>query len=184
VPDADLAAFARFLPPYLAPKGRLQADLNYRRGGAMEGFLRLRDAASRPLGPLGVLQEINADLQLSGRTVELRSVTAKAGGQPVTLSGTIQFPVDSAPRYDVALRGENLPFIRQTGLLVRGDLDLKLHTPDAGPTAHQRHGAAARQPVSLRRARLLPGGTKGAALQPPYFAVGRRRSTRGRSAST
>ena len=171
VPDADVAAFARFLPPYLAPKGRLQLDLHYRGGGAMEGFLHLRDAASRPLGPLGVLQEIDADLRMAGRSVELRSVTAKTGGQPVTLSGTIQFPTGAAPRYDVALRGENLPFIRQTGLLVRGDLDLKLHTPDAGPTAVS-GTVRLRDSLFLSDVRaLLPGGTKGAALQPPYFAV-------------
>jgi len=171
VPDADVVAFARFLPPYLAPKGRLQVDLNYRGGGAMEGSLHLRDAASRPLGPLGVLQEINADLRMAGRSVELRSVTAKAGGQPVTLSGTIQFPADGAPRYDVALRGENLPFIRQTGLLVRGDLDLKLHTPEAGPTAIS-GTVRLRDSLFLSDVRaFLPGGTKGGALQPPYFAV-------------
>jgi translocation and assembly module TamB len=172
VPDADVAAFARFLPPYLAPKGRLQVDLNYRGNGAMEGFLHLRDAASRPLGPLGVLQEIDADLRMAGRSVELRSVTAKAGGQPVTLSGTIQVPAGTAPRYDVALRGENLPFIRQTGLLVRGDLDLKLHTPEAGPTAIS-GSVRLRDSLFLSDVRaFLPGGPKGAALQPPYFAVG------------
>ena len=97
VPDAALAAFTPFLPPYLAPQGRLQADLNYGPGGSMKGFLRLRDAASRPFGPLGELQEINADAQVTGRTVELRSVTAMEGGQPVSLSGSIQFRA-SAPR--------------------------------------------------------------------------------------
>jgi translocation and assembly module TamB len=149
----------------------LQVDLNYRRGGTMEGFLRLRDAASRPLGPLGVLQEINADLQMTGRKVELRSVTAKAGGQPVTLSGTIQLPADAAPRYDVALRGENLPFIRQTGLLVRGDLDLTLRTPAAGPPAIS-GTVRLRDSLFLSDVRaFLPGGPKGGARQPPYFAV-------------
>lgn len=171
VPDADVAAFTRFLPPYLAPKGRWQIDLNYRGGGAMAGFLRLRDAASRPLGPLGVLQEINADMRMAGGSVELRSVTAKAGGQPVTLSGTIQFPADAAPRYDVALRGENLPFIRRTGLLVRGDLDLRLRTPAAGPTAIS-GTVRLRDSLFLSDVRaFLPGGTKGGARQPPYFAV-------------
>jgi translocation and assembly module TamB len=171
VPDANLAAFARFMPPYLLPKGRLQVDLNYQRGGTLKGFLRLRDAASRPFGPLGVLQEINADVQLSGRTVELRGVTAKAGGQPVTLSGTIQFPAEVAPRYDVELHGENLPFIRQTGLLVRGDLMLKLRTPATGPTALS-GTVRLRDSLFLSDLRaLLHGGTKGAARQPPYFAV-------------
>src|SRR5690606_4440867 len=52
VPDAEIAVFTRFLPAVLAPKGRLQADVRYRNGD-VEGVLRLRDAASRPLGPLG-----------------------------------------------------------------------------------------------------------------------------------
>jgi translocation and assembly module TamB len=170
VPEGDVAAFARFLPAYLAPKGRLQVDLNYK-SGAMEGVVRLHEAASRQLGPLGVLQEINAEVQMTGRTIGLRSVTAKAGGQPVTLSGTIELPADAEPRYDVALRGENLPFIRQTGLLVRGDLDLKLHTPAAGPTAIT--GAVRlRDSLFLSDVRaFLPGGTKGGTRQPPYFSV-------------
>ena len=137
----------------------------------MEGFLRLHDAASRQLGPLGVLQEINADVQMSGRKIELRTVTAKAGGQPVTLSGTIQFPADAEPRYDVALRGDNLPFVRQTGLLVRGDLDLKLRTPVAGPPAIT-GTVRLRDSLFLSDVRaFLPGGTKGGARQPPFFAV-------------
>ena len=171
VPDADVAAFARFLPAYLAPKGRLQLDLNCKGGGTMEGFLRLHDAASRQLGPLGVLQEINADVRMAGRKFELQSVTAKAGGQPVTLSGAIEFPAEAEPRYDVALRGDNLPFVRQTGLLVRGDLDLKLRTPGVGPTAIS-GTVRLRDSLFLSDVRaFLPGGTKGGTRQPPYFAV-------------
>ena len=98
VPDAEVAVFTRFLPAVLAPKGRLQADVQYRNGG-LEGFLRLRDAASRPLGPLGVLQEVSADIAMSGRKFALRGVTAKSGGQPVTLSGTVELPESGAPAF-------------------------------------------------------------------------------------
>ena len=171
VPDANVAAFARFLPPYLAPKGRLQADLDFRRGGPVEGVIRLRGAASRPLGPLGVLQEIDAEVHVSGSNIELRSVTATVGGQPVALSGTIQFPGDAPPRYDLSLRGDNLPFVRQTGLIVRGDLDLKLRTPKAGPAAIS-GTVRLRDSLFLSDVRaLLPGGAKGGMQQPPYFAV-------------
>lgn len=95
VPDAEVAAFTRFLPAYLASKGRLQVDVTYK-GGAFDGYLKLRDVASRPLGPLGVLQEINADVKMAGRKFELVGVTAKSGGQPVTLTGTIELPSSSA----------------------------------------------------------------------------------------
>ncbi len=171
VPEADVAAFAQFLPPFLAQQGKFQIDLNYGRGGTTEGFLRLSQAATRPLGPLGVLQEIKAEVKMSGRKIELGNVSALSGGQPVTLTGTIEIPADAEPRYDVALRGANLPFVRQTGLLVRGDVDLKLQTPDSGPPklsgAVKLHDSLF---VSDLRA-LIPTGAKRGAKTPPYFAV-------------
>ena len=171
LPDAELAAFTPFLSLYLAPKGRLQIDLNYGPGGALNGFLKLHDAASLPFGPLGVLQEINANVQMSGHRLELRSVTATAGGQLVTLNGSILFSADGIPSYDVALRGDNLPFIRQTGLLVRGDLDLKMRTPAIGPTALS-GTVLLRDSLFLSDVRaFLPGVTYGEGSQPPYFSV-------------
>jgi translocation and assembly module TamB len=171
VPDAEVAVFTRFLPAVLAPKGRLEADIRYQNGG-LEGYLKLRDAASRPLGPLGVLQEISADIALSGRKLALRGVTARSGGQPVTLSGTMELPEKGAPQFDLALRGENLPFVRQTGLLLRGDLDLKLQTP---PGAPPRLSGEVRLRDSLFlsdvRSFLPKGGAASPTRRPPYFAI-------------
>ncbi len=171
VPEAEVAVFARFLPTVLAPQGRFQADLTYRNGG-VEGFVKLRDAASRPLGPLGVLQEISADIALAGRKMALRGVTARSGGQPVTLSGTIELLENETPRYDLTLKGENLPFVRQTGLLLRGDLDLKLQSPANAPP---RLSGSVRLRDSLFladvRAFLPKGGGASPSRRPPYFSV-------------
>jgi translocation and assembly module TamB len=170
IPDAEVAVFTRFLPAVLAPKGRMQADVHYKNGG-LEGFLRLRDAASRPLGPLGVLQEVSADIAMSGRKFALRGVTAKSGGQPVTLSGTVELTDRGPPRFDLALRGENLPFVRQTGLLVRGDLDLKLQTAEAGE-ARLSGNVRLRDSLFLSDVRaFLPKGGTSATRRPPYFAI-------------
>ena len=178
VPDADVAALARFLPVFVAPKGRLQVDVNYK-GGALGGSLRLRDAAMRPLGPLGVLQEISAEVAFAGRKIELRSVTAQSGGQAVTLSGSVELPEVSAKagavadelKFEVALKGENLPFVRQTGVLVRGDLDLKLTSP-AGAAPLIAGTVKLRESLFLSDVRaLLPGGARTKARTPPYFAV-------------
>jgi translocation and assembly module TamB len=170
IPDAEVAVFTRFLPAVLAPAGRLQADLRYKDGG-VEGVLKLRNAASRPLGPLGVLQEISADIALSGRTLKLLGVTAKSGGQPVVLAGTAELPESGPPRFDLTLRGENLPFVRQTGLLLRGDLDLKLQTPeDAQPRLSGT--VRLRDSLFLTDVRaFLPKGGASAARRPPYFAI-------------
>ena len=170
VPDAEIAVFTRFLPAVLAPKGRLQADVRYRNGD-LEGVLRLRDAASRPLGPLGVLQEISADLAMTGRRFALRGVTAKSGGQPVTLSGMVELPESGSPRFDLTLRGENLPFVRQTGVLIRGDLDLKLQTRGGGQPRLSGN-VRLRDSLFLADVRaFLPKGGASASRRPPYFAI-------------
>ena len=180
VPEAEVAVFARFLPAFLAPQGRVELNVDYQRG-AMDGILRLRDAASRPLGPLGVLQEISAEVRLAGRKLELTKVTAMSGGQPVTLTGSVELPpvnatgagATAAARYDLALHGENLPFVRQTGLLVRGDLDLKLQTP-AGATPQIGGTVRLRDSLFLADVRSFLDRSGGAnpARRPPYFSVG------------
>ncbi len=174
IPDADMAALARFVPEYLAPTGRLRLDLTVRPDGDWEGFLRLENAASRPLGPLGVLQDVGADIRFSGRTVEIRQTTARMGGQPVRLTGTARWPEGAeAPALDLALKGENLPFVRQTGLLVRGDLDLRLRTRSGGSMRIE-GTTRLRDSLFLADVRsLIPRGGRGAApnRRPPYFAV-------------
>ncbi len=178
VPDAKVAMFSRFLPAALAPAGRLQADIRFDRG-TLGGFLRLRDAASRPLGPLGVLQQVNADVDFSDHRVVLRKVTATSGGQPITLSGSVELPSAgwmsgefSEPHYDVTLSGQNLPFVRQSGLLMRGDIDLKLQTPAKGRPAISGK-VVLRDSLFLTDVRsFLPhGGGSSPSRRPPYFSV-------------
>jgi translocation and assembly module TamB len=172
IPDAEVAAFSRYVGEYLAPAGRLHVDLTMSRGGEMSGGLRLQDAVTRLLGPLGVLQEVQADAQLAGRNIEVKTITARAGGQLVTVSGKVALPIGAPPKFDLSLIGENFPLIRQTGLLMRADLDLKLTTETDNVTAVT--GA-----VNLRdsmflsdvRALIPTGGGGGPARRPPFFSI-------------
>lgn len=173
IPDADVAALARYAPAYLAPVGKLTVDVSLKKGGQLEGLITLKDAATRPLGPLGVLQSIGAEIALHGRTAELKQVTASTGGQPVVLSGSIALPKDDVPRLNLTLKGEKLPFVRQSGLLVRGDIDLKIAT---GADDITRITGATRLRDSLflvdLRALIPKGGSRNApGRRPPYFAV-------------
>ncbi len=191
IPEAEVAALVRFLPVFMAPKGKLQLDVTYK-GGALGGSLKLQDAATRLLGPLGVLQDISADVVFVDRKVEFRSVTAHSGGQTVTLSGHAELPeteeraaatspvnaASPAPpnfvegmRFDITLKGDNLPFVRKTGILVRGDLDLMLTTPARG-TPRITGEVRLRDSLFLQDIRgLLPGGVRTKATTPPYFSV-------------
>lgn len=173
IPDAAVAALARHAPAYLAPTGTLQVDVSLRPGGQLYGVIRLKEAATRPLGPLGILQSVGAEIVLNGRTVEFKEVRASMGGQPVTLTGTVALSDDRQPRLDLALRGEKLPFVRQAGLLVRGDLDLRIVTGTDGITritGETRFGDS----LFLMDVRaLLPSGgaRNGPGRRPPYFTV-------------
>lgn len=174
IPDAEVAALARHFPDLLAQAGRLEVDATLAPGGEMKGTLRVRDAATRPLGGLGVLQEVQGELQLAGNTIVVRSLTARAGGQPVTVSGQVELPLKAAPKYDLALKGENLPLVRQTGLLVRADVDLKFITASSNVPAIT--GIVRLRDsmfLSDLRAFIPHGGGGGPTRRPPYFAIER-----------
>ncbi len=171
VPDAEIAAFVHYFPEYIAPKGRFHLDLTFQGEQSVTGFIRMENGTSRPLGPLGVLQEISADIRFSGRTANLQAVTARMGGQLVTLQGSAQLPVGRPPQLNLTLTGENLPFVRRAGLLVRGDLDLKLVTPQAAPPSIS-GVVRLRDSLFLADIRsMIPSGAKGVAGRPPYFAL-------------
>ncbi len=178
IPDAEFTAIAKHFPEFLAQSGRLRVDATFAPGGEMKGTLKLSDAATRPLGGFGVLQEIQGEVQLAGSVIEVRSLTGRFGGQPVTLSGKIELPLKSAPKFDLALKGENLPLVRQTGLLVRADVDLKLTSSDGAKEVSSAGAPTISGTVKLRDSMYLsdlrafiPRGGTGPARRPPYFAL-------------
>ncbi|MDI1248858.1 MAG: translocation/assembly module TamB domain-containing protein [Lacunisphaera sp.] len=173
IPDADLAVLARRFPTMVAAQGRLRARMELTPGENFSGELHLTDAATRPLAPFGALQNINADLLLANHRITIGTLTAKLGGEPVTLDGSVTLMSGAAPRLALGLKGKNLPLVRNTGLLLRSDLDLRADTDAAGVTrlsgALDIRDCLVLANVNLRT--LLPTGRRGVTRQPPYFAV-------------
>jgi translocation and assembly module TamB len=173
IPDADLAPLAQRFPRFVAAQGRLHAKVALAPGKSFTGELRLADAASRPLPPLGALQDIQADLALAGHLITVRTLTAKLGGEPVTVDGSVTLVPGGAPRLALTLKGTNLPLVRNTGLLLRTDLDLRAQT-DAADLTRLEGAITVRDCLVLANINLrtlLPTGRRGVRRQPPYFAV-------------
>jgi translocation and assembly module TamB len=119
------------------------------------------------------LQDLKADLALVGRGVEIRTLTAKMAGQTVTVKGSAEINGDGTPRFGFSLQGENLPFVRQVGLLLRGDLDLKLVSMANGIGKVSGKVKLRESLFSTDVRDLVPkgGGTAGPAARPPFFSV-------------
>lgn len=173
IPDADLAPIARRFPALVAAQGRIRASVELKSGGNFSGELHLTDAASRPLPPYGTLQEIQADLTFADRTITVQKLTATLGGEPVALTGNATLGSGGTPRIALSLQGKNLPLVRNTGLLLRLDVDLHANTDPGGST---RLGGTVEvrdclMLASLNLRDLLPSGTRGVLRSPPYFSV-------------
>lgn len=174
IPRADLAALAKFVPDMLVPTGEVEVALEYAPGRGVDGQIQLRGAVTRPLGPLGALQDVTADLRFANRGLDVREVRALMGGQRVELSGDANWPESGEVELDLALRGRNLPLVRSTGILLRSDLDLRIRSDSTGAgevsgEARLRDGLIL---VDVRS--LLPkgGGAAVPGRRPPFFSVG------------
>ncbi len=174
LPEAQVAALARYLPTLLAPTGTVAAELRLSPGANLDGGLRLSDGATRPLGGFGVLQDIDVELELSGREVKIARLRATAGGQAVEITGGARREPGSMPALDLRVRAERFPLVRRPGLLLRGDLDLAVKTGAKGRT---RVSGEVRLRDSLFLADIRPlisaggGGGAAARARPPYFSI-------------
>ncbi|MEZ5276377.1 MAG: translocation/assembly module TamB domain-containing protein [Opitutaceae bacterium] len=169
--DARIRAFARFLPRVLAPTGQLDLDLTMKPGRQFSGYLELDDAALRPLRPFGTMQEIHARVDFSGRSIICNEIAAIIGGQKVILTGRFDWDGAGEVDYDLALKGTKVPLVREPGLVVRSDLDLRLR--GAGMGAATLTGTLGLSD-SLYVADLnsfLSGSVDSPSRRPPYFSV-------------
>ena len=123
------------------------------------------------LWELGVLQDINADLSFAGRRVTITQLQGLMGGQPLTLSGAAAWSGGREIDLDLQLRGTNLPLVRKTGMLLRGDLDLTISTADDQTTTVRGKVALHNGLMLADVGSLVPAGGERRSTRPPYFSV-------------
>jgi translocation and assembly module TamB len=171
LPDTDVAAFAPYSSDLLIPRGHLNASLHLQPDGSLDGTLRLHDGALRPVGPLGAIRDIEIESRLAGRRIEITRATALVGGETLALTGSATLRPGAPPALDLAFRGKNIPFVRRSGFLMRGDIDLRALT-DGGIT-RLAGDITLRDSLFLADIRALwpdtPGG--GPASRPPFFSI-------------
>jgi translocation and assembly module TamB len=155
----------------LLPLGTVGMDVSLRPGGLWDGRLTIADAATRPLGSLAAIRDIQAKIHLEGRSARIEEWTANIGGQSVTMSGWARWTDVNHPEFELTLKGKNVPLVRQAGLILRSDVDLQVAQTPEGP-ARVTGQVVLRDSLYLRDLRLLvSSGASRTQDRPPYFSV-------------
>ena len=174
--NAQLAAFASFLPEILSPLGTATVDVSLEAGGTLRGELSVDGARTRPIDDLGPVRNIQAHAILAGRTVTLTNASAEIGGQRVDAEGNVElneqvWRTNGLPVFHVRVHGTNVPLARNPSILLRSDFDLAVTNSIFAPPLIS--GS-----VTLRDSLLLadlkslaPEEAASPELRPPFFSV-------------
>ena len=155
----------------LLPLGSVSMDVSLQPGGRLDGQLSIADASIRPLGSLAAIRDIQAQVHMEGRSARIGGWTAQVGGQPVTVTGWARWTDVNHPEFELTLKGQNVPLIRQAGLILRSDVDLQVAQTREQP-AQVTGQVVLRDSLYLRDLRLLVPSASGQARdRPPYFSV-------------
>jgi translocation and assembly module TamB len=129
-----LSAFSAYLPDLLRPGGTVDLSAELRPGLDWSGELAVLGVETMPLPQIGSVTGIEARMAFRQTHLEITRASAQIGGQELAVTGTVEVEDLEQPRFDLAIKGEQVPFVRSPGLIVRGSPDLTLRTDEAGVT--------------------------------------------------
>ena len=174
-PEVQLAPFAEHFPKYVRPQGKMAADIVMREGRNFEGTITVREVETRPLEKIGVVQEIEANVALRGKTVHLANLSGVFGGERLSMGGKIDLSAESVakgyPDLDFSIAGYNVPLARNPDVILRSDLNLRVtnsvnRIPVVSGTANLRDSFLLRDITTL-----VPGRIARPERRPPYFTL-------------
>lgn len=167
----SLESLAAVLPEILRPQGVLTVHINKEPGHFPTGDIQLEDLATLPLGAMGTLDDIQASLVINEREITLNNGEFHIGGMPVLLSGhAVLQPEQALPEFTLEIKGEDIPFIRSPGLILRTDLDLQISNQDREVPLIG-GSLTLRDSISLIDLSQLDANPQSPSQRPPYFSV-------------
>lgn len=120
-----LGEWAALLPGFMRSQGSLSASLKTDGGfEGLSGTVRLNDLAMRSSLYTRTLEQIQVDLRLEDGRAVIEKASASVGPHPVFITGEVDFREPLDPAFALALRGEQVPVLRTSDMLLQADLDL------------------------------------------------------------
>lgn len=172
ITNAEMAAFSPYVPG-LAPNGVGTASLRFEPDGRLYGTVECQDVAIRSFTPIGTITSIRGEGRFDGRTLTVRELTGTVGDRTVSVAGDARLHDDFSVDYTLQIKGEKVPFVRRSGLLLRGDVDVTA----TGSTGEREEGIIAGE-IRLHNGYYLSelhlpsaGNVTLPAQRPPFFSV-------------
>lgn len=167
-----LTQLGSLLPELISPVGTATAQVTVRPGLQLSGSLSVDGAATRPLSGGFVARDIQLRSQFSGRRLVLDSLVARINGRPVEGSGFVDLSDPANPTGDLRVTAEAFPMLRETDMVIRGDLDLRV-AKDASEEAGRISGSIRLRDglVTRRLAEFVGRGPAAPRTRPPFFRV-------------
>ena len=175
VPPSSLSPLAMLASEMMRPEGTIEARVKGTVRDGVEGFVRMDGAHTRAIFPFGAIRDMKSEWHLSGKKITLREFSGFLGREPVRISGDLDASDWENPTGGLTVKGEGISLVRQGGLLLRADLDLKLGRSKALDPWVVKGQVRLRDGLLLMDSSALlaaPGGaTRSATSRPPYFSV-------------
>jgi len=172
-PKTSLAPIAFFAPQLLTPSGTFESQFSGSPKDGFSGFVSIDGLSTRPVFPFGSFRNIKTRLKLDRTTATLESFKGDIGREPMSMAGNIDFQNFEDLAFDFAIKGNNLPILRQAGLLLRSDLDV-VAKKSRGEEARIDGEIVLKEGLFLMDTSALRssgGGGQSAESRPPYFSV-------------
>ena len=173
--EARIEPFIRYLPAVLGPSGTVDLNVTFSPGAKLNGDLQLKNIETRPLSTVGSFHDLQAHLKFTESVVQFTNVTGVIGGEPVGLSGFINFAErgpNKLPLFDLNIAGRGVPLTRKPDLILRADFELNALNTKTNDQPVVSGLVNFNQSFFLGDLKmLLPGKVTKPKERPPFFSV-------------
>lgn len=161
-----------WLPPYFRRTGQFGGSLSLAPELQLSGQLDFEGFGLRPTAALASVDQIAGQIRMEDRLLKIDAASARFGGSRVEFAGEMDVTDLAQPRWFFDVKGERLPILRTTEMLLRSDLDIRVDArkPEQTPLVAGQ--------MKLRSSTLLvdfdplaPRVQKGSTARPPFFSI-------------
>lgn len=168
----EVANWTGQLPSVLRRSGHLDGMLKLAPGLDLSAELSFGDIAIRPTENLPSVDSISGRFRLSDRRLVFDEAMARVGSNPVSFEGKIDMSDINALVWEFSAKGENVPVVRTTDMIVRSDIDIRIEQkPDESTPLLSGKLGLRKSTLLVEFDPLAASSSSGVRKAPPFFSV-------------